>query len=319
MRIDYKLVAGQLHVCDRGHGNVVIYADPTPEERTEILETLPIENHTLDSMLDPDEISRAEFEPDVNVIIWKRACLTAPESGPPTTSVGLILQRDRLTVIERERFPLPRDTHHTGPATLMELVLRGMQESVHEFIRRLRTIKEISRTTQARLTRTLDNSELLRMFDLSETLVFVVDAVDANGTVLRRMAANAKHLGLSEREVDLLDEVMIDNAQLSRQGHIYITIFAGLMDARGSIVNNNMNVLLRNLTIVNVVFLPLAVIAGMGGMSEFSMLLKHYNIPWQVGYPLFTLALIVLGVLIGFGIRLWIHRSMEIGQGTRQP
>jgi magnesium transporter len=311
MRIDYKLINGQLHACDRGNGNVVIYADPTPAERQEILATLPIEEHTLDSMLDPDEISRAEFEEDVNVIIWKRACLTAPDSGPPTTSVGLILQKDRLTVIERERYPLPRDTHHTGPRTLMELVLRGMQESVHEFIRRLRTIKEISRITQARLTKTLDNSELLRMFDLSETLVFVVDAVDANGTVLRRLAANAKHLGLTDREIDLLDEVMIDNAQLSRQGHIYITIFAGLMDARGSIVNNNMNVLLRNLTIVNVVFLPLAVIAGMGGMSEFSMLLQHYKIPWQWGYPLFTLGLIVLGVLIGFGIRIWIHRMMD--------
>lgn len=37
-----------------------------------------------------------------------------------------------------------------------------------------------------------------------------------------------------------------------------------------------MNVLLKNLTIINVVFLPLAVLASMGGMSEFTIRIRDY-------------------------------------------
>jgi magnesium transporter len=65
------------------------------------------------------------------------------------------------------------------------------------------------------------------------------------------------------------------------------------MDARGNIVNNNMNVLLKKLTLINVVFLPLNLIASIGGMSEFSVLTQ--GIDWRISYSLFVLAMVVLG------------------------
>lgn len=311
MRYEYNLLNGTLKQAAVGRGNVIVFADPTAAEREELLASLPIEQHTLESMLDPDEISRAEFEPDCNILIWKRAGPEADDHSFPITSVGLILHQDRFYVVEKELLHLPQDTRHSAPTTLTELLLRGMQQSVTEFMQRLREIRATAKEIQNRLTRTLDNRELLRMFDLSESLVYAVDAMDANGTVLRRLAAAAKGLGFSEREIDLLDEVMIDNAQASRQGHIYINVFAGLMDARGNIVNNNMNVLLKNLTIVNVVFLPLGVIAGMGGMSEFSRYLDDHHWHFLPGYLTFTVCLATLGLLIWWVIRWWITRLME--------
>jgi Mg2+ and Co2+ transporter CorA len=50
--------------------------------------------------------------------------------------------------------------------------------------------------------------------------------------------------------------------------------FSGFDGCAANFVNNNMNVLLKNLTIINVIFLPLNLIAGIGGMSEFSMMTK---------------------------------------------
>jgi magnesium transporter len=49
-------------------------------------------------------------------------------------------------------------------------------------------------------------------------------------------------------------------------------------------MNNSMNNLLRKLTLINVVFLPLNLIASIGGMSEFSMMTA--GAPWWVSYPL---------------------------------
>jgi magnesium transporter len=71
------------------------------------------------------------------------------------------------------------------------------------------------------------------------------------------------------------------------------TVMSGLMDARGSIINNNMNVLLKNLTIINVVFLPLSLIAGIGGMSEYSAMTR--GLDWRIAYGLFILLMLAMG------------------------
>lgn len=44
-------------------------------------------------------------------------------------------------------------------------------------------------------------------------------------------------------------------------------------------------------TLINVVFLPLNLIASIGGMSEFSMMTG--GTPWWVSYPLFLTAMMV--------------------------
>jgi magnesium transporter len=83
------------------------------------------------------------------------------------------------------------------------------------------------------------------------------------------------------------------------------------MDARGNIVNNNMNVLLRNLTMINVVFLPLGVLASMGGMSEFTMMIQEYGIDWRIGYPLFTAAMVGMGAALWVAVRAWTNQMFS--------
>jgi magnesium transporter len=65
------------------------------------------------------------------------------------------------------------------------------------------------------------------------------------------------------------------------------------MDARGTIVNNNMNVLLKNLTLINIIFLPLNLIAGIGGMSDYSVMTR--GVDWRLAYALLSLGMILLG------------------------
>jgi Mg2+ and Co2+ transporter CorA len=134
-------------------------------------------------------------------------------------------------------------------------------------------------------------------------------------TVLRRLRSLADRWGLTEADVAILDDLLIDNDQAAYQGHIYSTVLGGLLDARGNIVNNNMNVLIKNLTVVNVVFLPLGVIASMGGMSEFTEMLGDYGVGWRVGYPAFLIAMVLLGLCLWRVIGAWIDRSMGNGSG----
>ena len=94
----------------------------------------------------------------------------------------------------------------------------------------------------------------------------------------------------------MLDDIIIEHQQCCRQAQIYSSVLSGLMDARGNIINNNMNILLKNLTLINVVFLPLNLIAGIGGMSEYTRMTEGF-INWPIAYGLFLIAMIIMGIL----------------------
>jgi magnesium transporter len=80
-----------------------------------------------------------------------------------------------------------------------------------------------------------------------------------------------------------------------------------LMDATVGFINNNQNKNVKRLTVLSVVFMPLNVLAGIGGMSEFSMMTA--GIPWPVSYTLFTIALVIIGWLTFLLLRFFERRE----------
>jgi hypothetical protein len=58
-----------------------------------------------------------------------------------------------------------------------------------------------------------------------------------------------------------------------------------LMDATVGFININQNKRVSKLTTFSVVFVPLNIIAGIGGMSEFSMMTQ--GMPWPLAYGAF--------------------------------
>lgn len=69
--------------------------------------------------------------------------------------------------------------------------------------------------------------------------------------------------------------------------------------------SNRTNRSVRRLTLITIVFLPLSLLASIGGMSEWSMMTGPDN--WRVTYPLFLLAMVAVGALSYFFLK-WIIR-----------
>jgi magnesium transporter len=310
-RTDFAIVQGHLAEVSLESASVTVFANPNGQEQRALVELSGIfsgiDEHTLASALDPDEISRLEFDDDARetIIVWKR-----PRRGGSDepellglASLGMFLQSEHLTFVTADDAPLLRAGDRAD--SLRNVLLRVMAATANEFLVELKTVKRTSQQIAKRLSESLDNRELLRMFSLSEGLVYHIHAMEANAGVLRRLHDLADRLGFDEADVALLDDVIIDNNQAIRQGQIFSAVLGGLMDARGNVINNNMNVLLRNLTMINVVFLPLGVLASMGGMSEFTMMIQEYGIDWRIGYPLFTVAMVALGAALWVAVRSW--------------
>ena len=184
----------------------------------------------------------------------------------------------------------------TKVQNLAMLFLRLLSVCVSHFISHLQVINEIASELEGKILKSMENRHLLLMFTIEKSLVYYINAISANGRVVERLKANAKNAqtgGLSPEMLEYVDDLAIENAQCLEQAQVYANVFTGLMNARASIVSNNLNVLMKSLTVINVVFMPLNVLAGVGGMSEFSMMTK--NIPWPLAYSAFMLGLTAIG------------------------
>ncbi len=296
--IHFTIVGEHLRRSSFEEAIVSVYSNPSSAAQRDKLEALGIDDHMLESALDPDEISRLEYEPDDKqaFIVMKRPKLEA--NGRPEvleiSSIGMLFQPNRLILVVPDDEPLIEEGDRAE--SLRTLLLRIMAYVVNEFMLELKRVKRTSREIQTRLNQSIGNRELLRMFSLSEGLIYNINAIEANSRALSRLRHLSQRLQFNEEEMEYLDDIVIDNHQCGRQAEIFSTVLGGLLDARGNIINNNMNVLLKNLTIINVVFLPLGVIAGMGGMSEYSVWLAEYGIDWRIGYLAFTVGMLLVGI-----------------------
>ncbi len=293
----YDLVKGALVARDSNDASVHIYINPDAAEKQALLGGLDIDSHSLSSALDPDEISRVEFTPTHTFIIWKR-----PENYSfqqqvrfNVSSIGLVLTKQRLVIILAEDIGLVDEKQSHGSAIAVDVVLNVLAQTTRHFLEHLKVIKQISREIQQKINTALENEYLIQMFALGESLTYYLHAISSNAIVLAKMRNNVDKMGLSQTQLEFLDDIMIENNQCSKQAEIYSTILSGLMDARGTLVNNNMNVILKNLTVINTVFLPLNLIAGVLGMSEFSMMTQGMD--WRLSYILFFALMVVLGLM----------------------
>jgi magnesium transporter len=82
-----------------------------------------------------------------------------------------------------------------------------------------------------------------------------------------------------------------------------------------SMVNNQMaqianstNATVRRLTTITTIFMPLTLLAGIGGMSEWSMMTGQQN--WRTAYMAFILLLVVVGIISYFLLK-WLERRDE--------
>ena len=290
----YRILEGKLCESTAQDGNVILYVNPNEAERKMLINERKIDEHTLSSALDPNELSRLEFEPEHAALIINRPrnYSSADEFFFTVTSMGLFLFKESLVIVAQEEL-MPLESHQVQRITsLPDLLLKLLYRTTLHYLEHLKIMNMIADSLEDKIQHSMENRHLLNLFTLEKSLVYYQNSIHSNGVAIDKMKANAIRMGFTLENMEYVDDLIIENAQCYRQAEIYSNIFASLMDARVSIVNNNLSVLIKRLTMINIVFLPLNFLAGVGGMSEFSMMTA--GIPWWVSYAGFFGAMLCI-------------------------
>jgi magnesium transporter len=306
----YSISDGKIIDAAGSRGEILVYISPDETERKHLVEDLKIDDHTLQSSLDPNELGRMEFEPEHVAVIVKRPKRYSVKDNFlfKTESVGLFLFTGTLIILLTDDIPLFDGKQFTKVESLQDLILKLIYRSTHHFEEHIKVISMMSDELEQQINKSSSNRQLLNMFTLEKSLVFYLDAISSNRRVIEKIKASAAKLAFSTASLEFLDDLAIENAQCYEMAQVYSQVLSSLMDARASVISNNLNVLMKNLNALVIAVAVPSFFAGVGGMSEFSNMIGFSH--WKWGYPVFILVMVLLGV----GTFLAIKMSQSIWQ-----
>ncbi|SYZ72370.1 conserved hypothetical protein [Candidatus Zixiibacteriota bacterium] len=277
MQRNYKFSDRRLVPTDEADAPYIIYVNPEEAEKRYLIDTLKLDEHTLHSALDPDELSRLEFEPEHIAIIFKRPKNYSVKDQFlfKVSSVGAFLFKDKLIVVLTEDIPLFDPLVFQKAPSPGFLMLKLIYRSIFHYLEHLKVISTISDELQFKINRAMENRHLINLFALQKSLVYYLNSINSNGVLIEKLRLNAAKIGFNTGDLELVDDTLIENNQCYRQAEIYSNILASLMDARASIVSNNINVLMKTLNIITIAIMVPTFVVSAFSMNVAMPLQKH--------------------------------------------
>ena len=142
-------------------------------------------------------------------------------------------------------------------------------------------------------------------------MTYYESATRANLLLIGKLRDDFRRIGFQEEELEFLEDIAIENKQCDNLARIYSEILTGMSEARRTIASNNLSNIMKLLAIINIVFMPLTVITGLGGMSEFTMMTE--GLWWPHAYA----GLLVFMVAVSY-ITYLLVRDIGVPRKTRK-
>ena len=235
--------------------------------------------HILD-ILDPDEQSRLE-DADEYLVTIVRLPIYDPSADPQylTCPLGIVIKDNFIITICWTDCEVLRDftTGRIKGVTLSDFpafIMRILSRADLNYLRYLKEINRRSTAIQNEMSLSIDNNEILQLLGLEKSLVYFTTSLKANQLLLEKFR-KTKLIKLDYDDIDWLDDVEIDNHQAIEMADTYRNVLVGVMDAFDSVINNNLNMYMKRLSILNIIMMVPTFITSWYGMNVDLPLVKY--------------------------------------------
>ncbi len=133
-----------------------------------------------------------------------------------------------------------------------------------KYLQYLRQIDKASQRVQSELEKAMKNEGLIEMLSLEKSLVYLSTSLRSNTAMLDKVPRLVKFY---EEDEDLWEDVLVENKQAIEMSNIYREILNGTMDTYASLISNNLNSVMKTLTVLTLLVDIPAMIAALWGMN----------------------------------------------------
>lgn len=305
----FKTFGGYVKIPKAEKGCWINVTQPTSEEIQRLNHEFQLPADIIQDILDTDERSRVEVDDDWSLVIM-RVPVQSSNKGTPfhTIPLGIYVSQDftlTLCLQDNEVLPieqsLPFREQYSAVSDVYNFILRLFLRSGNVYLKYLKQINQQTTLIEQDLEKSIKNRELNKLLKMEKCLVYFITSIKANEIVLAKLR-NSKKMS-SEINQDLLDDAIIENKQALETAQIYSDIQSGMMDVFASVISNNLNVVMKQLTLISIILMIPTLIASVFGMNVPNSFENSY---WAMPTIIISsLLLSIIGVFV-FRKRQWM-------------
>ena len=299
----WKTVDKKLHRLDDIEENCWInMVHPDDVEVRKVTESVGVDASVLRTALDEEETSYIDVTDDGHTFITLDIPIVDDSSNVmySTIPLGIVLTKSNIITVCLKDNTLLSEFENNPPKNLStsgntQFILALMLRIANRYLQYLRQINKISDGIEERLYVSQRNKEVVELLGIQKSLVFFSTSLKANQATLDKIL-KGKALKMSEDDREMLEDVLIEIRQAIEMSTIYSDILSGTMDAFASIISNNLNQIMKVLTVLTLLLtIPTMVFSYYGMNMEPLDLLPFHSVGW---FPLILAAALV--AVIGF-------------------
>lgn len=270
---------------------------PTEEDQQELEERFQIPDFFLQDVSDTDERARYEYDDGWMLIILRIPYVKEIRSRTPYTTVplGIIHKRDvTITVCYYETnmmidFVSYQQKRGSGFTDYVDLTFRLFLSSAVWYLKRLKQINTLIEKAKHNLDHEVNNESLIGLSRLQDSLTYFITSIRGNENLLAKLKFK---LQVDELDADLIEDVNIEMTQARETTSIYANILESTMDTYSSIINNNVNTVMKTLTSVSILMMSTTLVASLYGMNVINGM-ETYKYGFIVAFGISILVAVV--------------------------
>ncbi|MDD3303743.1 MAG: magnesium transporter CorA family protein [Clostridia bacterium] len=248
---------------------------PTNIELESISKLIDIDSKILKYPLDMAEKAHIDTEDD-SVLIVVDSPATEIKNGTKiytTLPIGMILVRDDIFItISQEKINSieaiignnKENYVHTDKKS--RFVFQLLFDIAQDYIRYLTYINKDIEAFENHMEKSMRNKELMRLLHFEKCMIYFNASVKGNQVVLEKLN-RGKAIKLYEEDTDILEDTLIENRQAIEMIQTYSDILNGIIDIFGTIISNNLNIVMKFLTSLTLLIALPTLISSVLGMN----------------------------------------------------
>ncbi len=251
--------------------------NPTAEEMEKVSSQLKLDPDMLKNALDLDERSRVEFEDGVLSLIVNLP-LMDDEGQFDTLPCGLAFtSRNFMTICSRDNRIISSFNKNTAKSfdtrERGRFLLSILSKCTQFYLKYLAIINQRTEDIEYSLRKTTKNKALFKLIEIQKSLVYFTTALKDNHLVLLKILrminspAMSKLIKFTDDDIDMLEDVIVENKQAIEMVDMHRSILEGMMDGFASIINNNLNLVMKFLAAITIILSIPTMLASFWGMN----------------------------------------------------
>lgn len=265
--------SGLLPLSTFEKGSIINVVAPSENELNILRTTFKVPDDFIHDIMDIDERSRMEIDEGRLYIIY-RIPIHNSNNGVPfsTVPLGIVLtQENMITICSRSCEVLDdffsRSRKNIVLNNYYELILNLFIRTTFFYHRYLKQINQETSRIEQDLAISTKNEELHKLLKMEKCLVYFTTSLRSNDMLITKLK-NSKFISANDYNIsELFDEALVENRQAIEMANIYSDIQSGMMDAFASVISNNLNIVMKQLTIVTIMLMIPTLIASFFGMN----------------------------------------------------